>query len=174
MDAVVIHYDVVPFDVVPNVRLYGVRYEKEERISVNSREEAENIQVPGKVILVRMKDDFVINIGVNMAYSFHKIINVKGIAIPVKITGEAVQLSYKPISEALGFIGLDIEFTPDVPFITIETEEGSKIISVSTIRDIKPEIPRDSKTPEKKKRKRARAKKSRKRRKIKSKGSRKS
>ncbi|MCH1771291.1 MULTISPECIES: hypothetical protein [Metallosphaera] len=172
MDATIIYYDPVTVPVFPDVSLIGIKYEREEKRSVNSVEEMEQLAVEGKVVLVRAKGTIVLNIGLKVTYPFNEIVNVKRVGVPREFTNDGVKVEYKEVLEPYGYVGVNINFSPSLPFIIVETEQGGRIISLSSIQDTKPEVPRESKTPEKKRKKRA--KKSRKRRKVKSKGSRKS
>ncbi|AEB94658.1 MAG: hypothetical protein QW699_01650 [Metallosphaera sp.] len=172
LDVTVIHYDPLEVSLFPGVTLIGVRYAKEERMSVDSLDELENLITPGKVLLIRAKNNVVINLGLNATFPFSEIVNVRRVGIPQEITTQGVKMEYKQVTDQYGFVGVKVNLSPSLPFVIVESDHETKVISLSSLQDAKPEIPSESKSPEKKKKKRA--KKSRKRRKIKSKGSRKS
>jgi hypothetical protein len=136
---------------------------------------AESTLVPNKLVLVRTKNEIFFNVGKKMDYVFPSIVRIRRVGIPIEINNETVKTSFLDVpDEGLDFIGLDINFTPSMPLVILETNEGTKIISYASIHDVKPDKPAQSQSSQSKKRRKKHVKKARRKRKIKSKGSRKS
>lgn len=158
---------------IGEVSLISLKKEKEEEQDYS--ESLEEMQVPNTVVIITTKEGKIVNSNVDCAYKFPFPIKIYRVGIPVEISQDSVKLNYIEVALDANIIGINFSFRDNAPFIVLETNDGSKIISASTISDVKPTIVKSEKTKDKKKKRKARknAKKSSKKRKVKSKSSRK-
>lgn len=156
---------------INGISLISLKKEKEENQEFS--ESLEDLQSPNTVVIISMKDGKIINSNVDCTYKFPFPLKVYRIGLPVEFNQDFVKLNYYDVALDSYVIGINVNFTDNSPFIVLDTSDGTKIISASSISDEKPTLAKPKKAKSKRKKRKARknAKESSKKRKVKSKSS---
>lgn len=150
----------------------------------NKSASLEEIQVDQVTLIEDSSNESYLNIReddiLKNAIIFPHPLNIIKIGLPVDLSNpENVKMNYSDVPDGTNnlYIGIKISQEMKIPFIVLETSEGTKIISYKDVYDTKPKVEkkeRKSTKKRKKTKKHKRAKRSTKKRKAKSKNSRKS
>ncbi|EZQ07106.1 MULTISPECIES: hypothetical protein [Acidianus] len=169
MKALVEYYEPLTIK-VGQVDLLALKKIQEEEKDIEDTK-ADDIFSERKVTIVKAKDNVSINSKLDVMYKFPFPVKVYRIGLP-KIEGNDVKIEYTPVVIDYPIIGVNLFLSKEVPFILLDADDGTHIISESNLKEMTA-IVEKNKNKEKIKVKKKRAKRSSKKRKIKGKSSRK-
>ncbi|WP_148692310.1 hypothetical protein [Acidianus manzaensis] len=159
---------------VDGLSLVALKKEKEEEKDYDKS--LDDLVVDGSVIVVSTKDGKIVNSNVSCAYKFPFPVKIYRLGLPVELSQDSVKMNYINVNSDNYILGLNVDLNDKTPFIIVDTDNGSKIVTSADIKDVKPTIVKQLEKPKSKQKKKAtkHAKRTHKKRKIKSKSSRKS
>ncbi|AWR97752.1 hypothetical protein DFR86_09475 [Acidianus sulfidivorans JP7] len=160
---------------IGGISLISIKKEKEEDKDYDKS--LEDLKIDNYVIVINTKDGKIVNSDIDCTYQFSFPVKVYKIGLPAEINQDNVKMNYVDTALDSLIIGANMNLDDKTPFVIFDTDNGSKIVTLTDVKDVKPTIIKqseNSKAKEKKTKTRKHAKRARKKRKVKSKGSRKS